>query len=177
MATRAQRTSRFAITVACLTLVWCVWNESVALHRVLEGIGLGTLGLLLTNRFLLKEVYQDRYAVGFTRVLKYIGVVIVQIFVSGIDAIWITVTNRLNVGIIDLPTDISDPFRRVLVANAITLTPGTVTLECGEKTMKVVWINCVTGDPEEAAEMIKGSFERVLGEQDGEHDIEQGERS
>ncbi len=164
MATEVRRASGFLVTAAGLAMVWCAWNESLALQSVVEGVALGSLCLFLTNRFLLKGQYQDLYRIGLLTVVRYIGVVIVAIFVSGIDAIWITITGRLHVGIIDLQTRIRHPFRKVLVANAITLTPGTVTVECEGDTMKVVWINCVTEDPDEAGEMIKGSFERVLAE-------------
>ena len=165
---KLRRARGFLVTVSGLAAAWCVWNESLAPQTVVEGVVLGALSLFLTNRFLLKATYQDLYQIGLFTVLRYIGVVIVHIFLSGIDAIWVTLTGRLNVGIIDLRTELRDPFRKVLVANAITLTPGTVTVECEGKMMKVVWINCVTDDPDEAGEKIKGSFERALAERNEE---------
>ena len=65
-------------------------------------------------------------------------------------------------GVVDLPTSITNPFHGVLVANANTLTPGTVTIDHSHGNFKGIWIACATTDPDEAAEMIKGSFERVF---------------
>jgi multicomponent Na+:H+ antiporter subunit E len=66
------------------------------------------------------------------------------------------------VGVVNVPTEITDPFQGVLVANAITLTPGTVTIDHREGMFKVIWIDCDTNDPVVAADRIKASFERVF---------------
>ena len=148
--------------VFVFTVVWCVWNESFATRTIIEGALFSALALFVTNRFLLKGSYYDIYAVNPLTLIRYAFVVLIAIFRSGFDAIRITLTGRLNVGIVDVPTEVTDPFRAVLIANSITLTPGTVTVEYSEGVFKVVWIDCVTHDPEEAGEMIKGSFENAL---------------
>lgn len=98
--------------------------------------------------------------------LKYVVVVLVQIFRSGIDAIYITVTDRINVGVVNLPTDVDDPVVGALIANAITLTPGTVTIDYDRNNFKVIWINCVTTDPVRAGQLIKEDFEQVFRRKD-----------
>ncbi|SIQ19119.1 multicomponent Na+:H+ antiporter subunit E [Alkalispirochaeta americana] len=149
-------------SLAMLLLVWTVWNESLSLYTLLEGTILGIMALCVTNRFLLKERYQGVYRLGPGKAFRYVVVLLGEIVRSGIHAIYVTLTNRINVGIVDVPTDLRDTLAGVLVANAITLTPGTVTVDYDTKRFKVVWIDCPTTDPEEAGEMIKGRFERVF---------------
>lgn len=153
---------RFLVYVLILTLVWCLWNESFALRRVIEGLIFGSISLVLTSRIALRDTYHDRFVISPLKLVRYAAIVFVQIYVSGFDAIKLTLRGELNPGIVDIPTSAPDRLSGVLIANAITLTPGTVTIDYDEDTMKVVWINVSARDPEEAAQSIKGSFERVF---------------
>ncbi len=144
------------------TVFWATWNESVAWSTLLTGLALSALSLSLTSRYLLKAPYETVYRIPVLTALHYIWVLVVAIFESGIHAIYITITGRIQVHIVDLPTDVETPFYGVLIANAITLTPGTVTVDHHQGFYKVIWIETVTDDIQEASEMIKGRFERVF---------------
>ncbi len=144
------------------TLFWAIWNESSAPKTLLTGAVLTWLSITITNRYLLKEQYQKLFRIHPLRLLRYLGVLILAIFESGIHAIYITLTGRIDVHIVDLPTALQNPFHGVLVANAITLTPGTVTIDHQNGSFKVIWIEAGTENLQEASEMIKGRFERVL---------------
>ncbi len=150
------------MAVGVCALVWAVWSESFAVGTLLEGVLLAALALWVTNRYLLRARYQERFHLSPLVLVRYLGVLVVEIFRAGLHAMALTLRGRLELGVIDLPTGLTDPLQMVLVANAITLTPGTVTLDVRDGFFKVLWIDCRTTDPEEAAERIKGRFERVF---------------
>ncbi len=152
----------FITAVLVLTVVWGIWNESFSAGTLLQGAVFSVIVLVITNRFLLRAPYHQWYHINVFTIIKYVLVLVVEIFRSGVHAIYVTVTDRINVGVVDLPTTISDRLIGVLVANAITLTPGTVTIDYNQQRFKVIWIDCTTTNPDEAAEEIKGSFERVF---------------
>ena len=153
---------RLLMLPVALALVWCVWSESFTPRTWLEGAVLGLLALFMTRRFFMHRPYLTHYRMPLRTLVRYIGVLCVEIFRSGVHAIYILLTDRLNVGVVDLPTEIRDPLPGALVATAITLTPGTVTIDFSPGRFKVIWIDCFTEDPDLAAESIKGRFERVL---------------
>ncbi len=157
----------FTVALGICTLTWAVWNESYTPGTFVQGAVLSTIALLITNRYLLKARYQELFRLSPLTAIRYLLTLIVEIFRSGVHAIHVTLSGRINVGVVDLPTSITNPFHGVLVANAITLTPGTVTIDHSHGNFKVVWIECATTDPDEAAEMIKGSFERVFARRSG----------
>ncbi len=163
------------VSVLAIAVVWIVWNGSLTLYTAVQGLVLAVITLVVTNRFLLKDSYPRRYQISVITFLRFLGILLVEIYRSGVHAIYVTVTNRINIGIIDLPTSIDDPLRGVMVASAITLTPGTVTIDYDRRRFKVVWIDCPTTDPDEAGEMIKGSFERVLQERPGRGRVRPGQ--
>lgn len=157
-----RRVGRFlGVAVGC-TALWCAWSESIAPQTILTGAGFSVLALLLTSRFLLRDSYASRFLLPPSTVLRYLGVLFVEIFRSGVHAIAVTLTGRMNVGVVRIPTALRDPLHGTLVANAITLTPGTVTIDYHEGRFTVVWIEAREGDSREIADDIKGRFERVF---------------
>jgi len=159
---KTRKHGRFVLAILIGTFFWAVWNESVSPSTLLVGTALSWLSITITNRYLLRERYEDIFRIQPLRLLRYAGVLILAIFESGIHAMYITITGRIDVHILELPTKLQNPFHGVLVANAITLTPGTVTVDHQPGSFKVIWIESVTHNIEEASEMIKGRFERVL---------------
>ncbi len=154
--------AEFAVCVLVGTLLWAAWNESLAPGMLVQGALVSFSALVITNRFLLKAPYQQVFRLHPFTLFRYVAVLVLAIFQSGIHAMAVTLTGRMDVRVIDLPTRLRNPFHGVLVANAITLTPGTVTVDHTEGRFKVIWIECLTTDPEVAGELIKGRFERVF---------------
>jgi multicomponent Na+:H+ antiporter subunit E len=50
----------------------------------------------------------------------------------------------------------------VILANSITLTPGTITLNLDDDHLIVHWLDAETIHSKYAGELIKGDFERLL---------------
>ena len=66
-------------------------------------------------------------------------------------------------GIVKIRTTLRSTTARTVLANAITLTPGTLTVEFVDGgCLYVHWINVRTTDPEEAKERIAGPLERIV---------------
>ncbi len=159
---RQRSNGGFLVALAVCTLVWAIWNESYTPRTLLQGALFSWIALFVTNRYLLRAQYQRLFGTSPLRAVRYILVLLQEIYRSGVHAMHLTISGKIDVGVVDLPTAIENPFHAVLVANAITLTPGTVTIDYRPGSFKVIWIECATTDPDQAAEMIKGRFERVI---------------
>jgi multicomponent Na+:H+ antiporter subunit E len=68
----------------------------------------------------------------------------------------------LKPGIVKIRTSLQSDLARTFLANSITLTPGTMTVEIEEDVLYIHWIDVKTDDPDEAGRIIKGPFERLL---------------
>ena len=74
---------------------------------------------------------------------------------------------NVNPGIVKVPVELESDYGQAALANAITLTPGTITLDIAEddegKTWYYIhWIDVTTDDPDQAGEIIKGRLERGI---------------
>ncbi|NCC95585.1 MAG: cation transporter [Synergistales bacterium] len=86
------------------------------------------------------------------------GPFMVAMVKSNIDVAIRIITGNINPGIVKVDTGLSGDMSKTLLANAITLTPGTLTVEVEEDTgvFYVHWINVT--DKEPSGEAVYGSF-------------------
>jgi len=65
-------------------------------------------------------------------------------------------------GIVMIKTQLKSDEGKLALANSITLTPGTLTMDIQGDHLLVHWINVKSKETEEATELIGGRFERFL---------------
>ena len=65
-------------------------------------------------------------------------------------------------GIVKVPLKIKSPFARAMLANSITMTPGTITVDIVDDNIYVHWIYIVSGDPVEYTKKVSGRFEHYI---------------
>lgn len=148
--------------VFLLSVVWIILNESISWHILLSGPIVAVVVLFFTNKLVLKADYQSYYRIRPFVLLRYCLVLLKEIYVAGFHAMAKIITRKVNINIVGFDTRLSDPFHISLLANSITLTPGTVTMEKSGQHLEVIWIDAHTQDPDEAGQEIMGSFERML---------------
>jgi len=68
----------------------------------------------------------------------------------------------INPGIVQVKTKLKSKVGRMILANAITLTPGTFTLELKGEDLFIHWVNVKSGETEESTKEIVSSFEKYL---------------
>lgn len=153
------RSSRFLLI---LTLVWVIMQESFAPATILTGIAIGLFSLAITNKLVLKERFREVYTVRLLPAFWYGLRLLLAIYVAGAQAVVKMISGRINVGVVEIDTRLEDEFAIALLANSITLTPGTVTLDRDGSRLKVIWLDCVTREREAAGAAIKGEFEGMI---------------
>ncbi len=74
---------------------------------------------------------------------------------------------NIDPGVIRVPVGLKGDYAQAMLANSITLTPGTITLDiaedqAGQAYYYIHWIDVQSTDPDQAGEMIKGNLERGI---------------
>lgn len=106
--------------------------------------------------------------VRLLRLFAYFPVFFVELVKANIDVAKraLSPKPKLNPGIVKVPVDVKSDYGMALVADSITLTPGTVTMDITEQDEQtyyyIHWIDVASEDPVEAGDMIKGIFERKV---------------
>ena len=74
---------------------------------------------------------------------------------------------KINPGIVKVPVELKSEYAQAMLANSITLTPGTITMDTVEEKGKLYyyihWIDVAETEPAKAGEAIKGTLEKWIG--------------
>jgi multicomponent Na+:H+ antiporter subunit E len=145
-----------------LTLIWAAVSGSFSLPNLVLGFAAGALSLWLVR----EQVSAVRHAVRPVKLLLLIGLFFKELSLSAIKvAILVMRPNmRLRPGIFAFPLSLTRDFEITLLANLITLTPGTLSVDVSEdrKTLYVHALDC--HDPAAEKRAISSGFERRIRE-------------
>lgn len=95
---------------------------------------------------------------------QFIIVFLIELVKSTLDVARRVVSPSLpiNPGIVRVKTRLKSPIGRIILANSITLTPGTMTVETAGEDFYIHWIDITTEDVDSATAQIVSKFEKYL---------------
>lgn len=145
-----------------LWIIWLLLNNTVALGHVVLGALLAVFIPWFSAGFWQEEVKIKRPWL----LIKYVFVVIFQILIANIMVARLILTNqdRLHPGFLLVPLDLTSPLAISLLANTISLTPGTVSCDLSEDQQSLLIHALHIEDAEATVAEIKQMFEKPLKE-------------
>lgn len=145
-----------------LLAIWLLLNNTIALSHVVLGFILATAIPILTRSMLddHPKLHRPWLAIKYLLVLlKDIAVCNVEVAIQVMGPV-----SRINPGFIAIPLDITGKFPITLLANTISLTPGTVSAEVSED-LQWLYVHVLNlGDEEAVIRSIKQNYEAPLKE-------------
>jgi multicomponent Na+:H+ antiporter subunit E len=148
-----------------LEFFWIIWNNSLDLTNWLYGLLIVVPVVLLFSKgtYIFDGVKHTPKSLMYS--FLYIGVFIVALIKSNLDVIFRVLHPKLPVrpGIIRIETRLKSPMARMILANSITLTPGTFTVDIKDNILYIHWIEvCCETDPQKITQELSGRFENIL---------------
>ncbi|MGD8627748.1 MAG: Na+/H+ antiporter subunit E [bacterium] len=121
------------------------------------------VGLLLGDK-IAKNLPFSRIFSRIFWLLVYIPMFIWYVVVANLDVVYRVVHPDMPIrpGIVKVKTTLTNPAGRTMLANSITLTPGTLTVEIADEYLYIHWINVQSEDIEGATQKIVSKFEGML---------------
>jgi multicomponent Na+:H+ antiporter subunit E len=143
-----------------LAVVWCLLQDELTLQQFVIGYLIGAGIMLFFLRVFHEELYFRKIVLGFRLLMFFIKELLV--------ANWAVVKQVLSpqpnvrAGIIAYPLELRNDILITLLANMITLTPGTLSVEVSSD-RRFLFIHILDiADVEEEKRKIKKGFERYL---------------
>ena len=97
--------------------------------------------------------------------VTYLGVFVVALIKANLDVARRVLSPSLPIrpAVVEVHTGLKSPLGKLLLANSITLTPGTLSVDVKDDRILVHWIDCAPGvDIDSATRAIAESFERHI---------------
>jgi len=145
-------------------LIWLALTSSFHFQEIIVGISISfVLSLLLSRKYLqlgLPPLSLKRVAFF----ILYILVLFKEIIKANFDVAYRVIHPKMPIkpGIVIIKTGLKSDIAKVILANSITLTPGTFTLDIAGDALLIHWINVRTEDTDEATKIIGEKFEKYL---------------
>lgn len=145
-----------------LALLWAAVTGTVTLGNLAIGFVIGMAVLAVVGRALDDGRYLSRLSRGSGLALFFLW----ELLVSSLRVAWDVVTprHRMRPAIVAVPLDVTRDGEITLLANLISLTPGTLSLDVSED-KKTLFVHAMyVDDPEDFRRDLKRNFERrVMG--------------
>jgi len=149
---------------ATLLLFWVLLNGSLAL---------GTLGVGVVAAGVVTFMFMDGLSFfsgwrwtpkSFVTTILYILYFLKELVKANVSLALVVLNPRLPIepAIVRVKTKLTHPVGRLLLANSITLTPGTLSVEIKGDTLYIHWVVAKGTDTETATREIVAGFEKYL---------------
>ncbi|MBU1174067.1 MAG: Na+/H+ antiporter subunit E [Alphaproteobacteria bacterium] len=149
---------------AVLLLLWLLLNATLSLESLVVGVVVaGIVAFFLSASLSYLSGYRFTPA-SLAATLGFLGYFLVELVKSNLAMATIVLQPRLPIdpAIVRIRTGLKNPTARLLLANAITLTPGTLSVELKGEWFYIHWVVATTNDIEETTRTIAAGFERYL---------------
>lgn len=150
----------FYLTAFC-TFFWCVLHESFTPDIIISGFFLSAFVVFFHQRFLSLSNFLS-YQLPLSVLIRYPFLLLSQIIKASLQTASIVLKNQVHPAIVIVPSYLQSEWYRTIVANSITLTPGTVSVDVTRNHYIVLWIAPEGQTAEDYYQQIAGPFEKLL---------------
>jgi len=159
-----ERAKAFAWLLVITFSLWLVLSSTLKVPELIVGGA-----ICVTVSFFGARVYSKLGLppLGIKRILFFLVYIIVlfwEILRANFDVAYRVLHPRMPIrpGIVVIKTSLKSDIAKLVLANSITLTPGTFTLDIIGDNLLIHWINVKTEDVESATRMVGERFEKYL---------------
>lgn len=146
-------------------IIWLLLTWSLQAQTIIAGLAASVIVSLLFHEILPKEHNVFISPVRIFWFLVYIPVFFYYVIVANIDVAYRVLHPKMpiNPGIVKIKTNLKTDSGITALANSITLTPGTLTIDLTDDGFLYIhWINVKSTDIEEATKRIGQRFEYFI---------------
>ena len=158
--------SRFTFTFAILFAIWGGLTSTFNPQELIAGAVLSLIIASFSYKTFTEYGLKFFHPQKIFYIIKYLFVFIIALIKANLDVARRVIDPKLpiNPGIVEYKTQLTDNAAKVILANSITLTPGTLTVDIKDDKLYIHWIDVVSKEPEIIYKEIGENFEKVLKE-------------
>jgi multicomponent Na+:H+ antiporter subunit E len=128
------------------------------------GVAASLITSLIFTRFFVKDVYKLIQPHRYFWFLVYLVVFIRECIKANIDVAYRVLHPAMPIrpGIVKVKTTLKSDMAKMLLANSITMTPGTISVDIIDDYLYIHWIYISSDNPEVYTGIITGAFEKYI---------------
>jgi len=145
-----------------MTVFWFLLTLSVDLTNIIMGVFISLMVSIFASKVLRDGDKLLFKGIKIHKMIAYMIVLIFEIFKSALVYIYNLVAHHYQPVVFEMVLDVEDPVSVGIIANSITLTPGTITIDATDNKITVLTL-AKPGTPiSELERPIREKFEKYL---------------
>ena len=155
---------KYIIIFVLALILWLLITFNLHPANVIAAIVVALLCTLLFGRYFVNDTKKFLQPARYFWLILYIFIVFWECVKANFDVAYRVLHPKMPIkpGIVRVPLKVQSDAARMFLANSITLTPGTISVDIIGNYLYVHWINVSTTDPEEYTHKISGRFEKYI---------------
>ncbi|MCK5906639.1 MAG: Na+/H+ antiporter subunit E [Flavobacteriales bacterium] len=155
---------KFIYTFIVVMAVWMAFTTSLEPAELITGIIVSLIIAVFSSGFFSCCGLSILFSSSIIYVVQYFFVFIWALVKSNFSMAKRVISPSLpiNPGIVEFKTNLKNETAKLILANSITLTPGTLTVDLIDDNFYIHWIDVEAHTPEEAYKAIAEPFEKIL---------------
>ncbi|SHH62939.1 Na+/H+ antiporter subunit E [Clostridium grantii] len=148
------------LIILIYSIFWIILSEKFTMESVIVGIIVGSIILVLnSDKYLKNKLSGKKVRKNFICLCQYVFILLKEIVLANISVAMIVLNPKSNVNpcVTVYKTKLKSDFCRTILANSITLTPGTITVKINGDELT---IHCLKEEYIISLENLK--FEKIL---------------
>jgi multicomponent Na+:H+ antiporter subunit E len=156
---------RICFTTLFLFAVWILFTADIGWFSLVSGF-LGSLMIAALTYGIFIPYHQANlhfFLPNPFALVWYLITMVYFLYLASFKMLIAVITGKTNPRIVHFRTHLCSDLSRMTLANSITLTPGTITLDLNDDHLTIHWLFSTTTHAKAAGEEVKGKIERIIG--------------
>ena len=145
-------------------LFWLLLTFDLSVANLVAGAVAALITSLLFGKYFYTKLFKFLQPVRYFWLVIYLLILIWECIKANFDVAYRVLHPAMPIkpGIVKVKLDLESDFARAMLANSITMTPGTISVDIIDDYIYVHWIYVSSEDPEEYSRKITGRFEKYI---------------
>ena len=152
-------------TLFILSLIfWILLTFKLTVPNIIVGVVASLICSLFFGRFFITNVYKLLQPKRYFWFIVYLIVFVWECIKANFDVAYRVLHPAMPIrpGIVKVKTSLKSDMAKMLLANSITMTPGTISVDIIDDYLYIHWIYIRSEDPEVYTGIIIGAFEKYI---------------
>lgn len=143
---------------------WLLFSGNLSISSLVIGLIVAIITVLAFHRYLIWDVHKLLQPKRYFWLMVYLFIFVWECLKANLDVAYRVLHPDLPIkpGIVKVKTHLKTDIARTTLANSITMTPGTITVDIIDDYIYVHWIYVSSTDPIQYTERISGRFEKYI---------------
>ncbi len=153
------------VTLFILSLIfWLLLTFELSASNIIVGVVASVITALFFGRFFVTNVYKLLQPKRYFWFIVYLFIFVWECLKANLDVAYRVLHPAMPIrpGIVKVKTTLKSDMAKMLLANSITMTPGTISVDIIDDYLYIHWIYIRSEDPEVYTGIITGAFEKYI---------------